>query len=112
MVVDLKTYVATGLTNVSISLTIPRKCFFLNIQTPYIPARGSKENLRPVHFWIHGGGFTGGSGAGYNGDQLASREDVVTVTINYRLTTYGFLAVPGTDAKGNYGIGDQITALK
>jgi len=86
-------------------------CFFLNIQTPYIPAKGSKANLRPVHFWIYGGGFTGGNSAGYDGDQLASREDVVVVEVNYRLTTYGFLAVPGTDALGNYGIGDQITGL-
>lgn len=34
-------------------------CFFLNIETPYIPRVGSTENLRPVIFWIHGGGFTG-----------------------------------------------------
>lgn len=51
----------------------------------------------------------GGQGAG-NGGQFASREDVVTVTINYRLSTYGFLAVPG-QLPGNYGLADQITAL-
>lgn len=34
-------------------------CFFLNIETPYIPRVGSTKNLRPVVFWIHGGGFTG-----------------------------------------------------
>lgn len=43
---------------------------------------------------------------------MASRDDIVTVTINYRLSTLGFLAVPGTDVKGNFGIGDQITALE
>lgn len=37
-------------------------CLFLNVETPYIPRRGSKNNLRPVLFWIHGGGFTGGNG--------------------------------------------------
>lgn len=84
-------------------------CFFLNIETPFIPRVGSTKNLRPVIFWIHGGGFTGGQGAG-NGGQFASREDVVTVTINYRLSTYGFLAVPGY-LLGNYGLADQITAL-
>lgn len=69
--------------------------------------------LSSVLLWIHGGGFTGGVGSdpGSDGQQLASREDVVVVTFNYRLSTYGFLAVPGTDIKGNYGIGDQITAL-
>ena len=89
-------------------------CLFLNIQTPYIPKADSTKDLRPVLFWIHGGGFTGGSGAdsGSDGGQLASREDIVTVNINYRLSTLGFLAIPGTNITGNFGIGDQITALQ
>jgi carboxylesterase type B len=88
-------------------------CLFLNIQTPYIPKAGSKKQLRPVLFWIHGGGFTDGSGADSlsDGGNLASKEDLVVVNINYRLSTLGFLAIPGTDIKGNYGIADQITAL-
>ncbi|CZT41785.1 related to acetylcholinesterase precursor [Rhynchosporium secalis] len=89
-------------------------CLFLNIQTPYIPKKGDKSDLRPVMFWIHGGGFTGGSGADQlsDGGNLASREDIVVVNINYRLSTLGFLAIPGTDIKGNYGISDQVTALE
>ncbi|KAK4898931.1 hypothetical protein LTR27_003662 [Elasticomyces elasticus] len=90
-------------------------CLFLNIQTPYIPKSGSKKGLKPVLFSIHGGGFTGGNGgagSGQDGGNLASREDIVSVEINYRLSTLGFLAIPGTDIKGNFGIGDQITALK
>lgn len=89
-------------------------CQFLNIQTPYIPRPGSKQHLRPVMFWIHGGGFTGGTGADplSDGGNLASREDIVVVTINYRLSTLGFFAVPGTNITGNYGIEDQIVALK
>lgn len=89
-------------------------CFFLNIQTPYIPKAGSQAGLRPVMFWIHGGGFTGGTGADplSDGSNLASREDIVVVTINYRLSALGFMAVPGTNITGNYGIGDQITALQ
>lgn len=89
-------------------------CFFLNVQTPYIPKAGTQSNLRPVMFWIHGGGFTGGTGADplSDGSNLASREDLVVVTINYRLSTLGFLAVPGTTVTGNYGIEDQITALQ
>lgn len=43
---------------------------------------------------------------------MASRGDIVVVTINYRLSTLGFLAVPGTSIKGNYGIADQVTALE
>lgn len=86
-------------------------CFFLNIFTPYIPKSGSKTNLRPVHMWIHGGGFTSGSGAEADGGDLSAREDIVTVSINYRLGSYGFMAVPGY-LSGNYGIGDQVTALE
>lgn len=88
-------------------------CLFLNIQTPYIPKTGNQKNLRPVLFWIHGGGFTGGNGADAlsDGGNLASREDLVVVNINYRLSTLGFLAIPGTEIKGNFGIADQITAL-
>ncbi|KAI9690702.1 MAG: hypothetical protein M1820_009878 [Bogoriella megaspora] len=90
-------------------------CLFLNIQTPYIPKAGSNANLRPVLFSIHGGGFTGGNGganSGQDGGNLASREDIVSVEINYRLSTLGFLAIPGTSIKGNFGISDQVTALK
>ncbi|KAF2786461.1 acetylcholinesterase precursor, partial [Melanomma pulvis-pyrius CBS 109.77] len=88
-------------------------CLFLNIQTPYIPKVGLKQNLRPVMFWIHGGGFTGGSGADSlsDGGNLASAEDIVVVNINYRLSTLGFLAIPGSEISGNYGIADQIVAL-
>ena len=89
-------------------------CLFLNIQTPYLPKQGSSEGLRPVHFWIHGGGYTGGTGADptSDGGQLASREDIVVVEINYRLGTLGFLAIPGTNITGNYGIADQVVALE
>jgi carboxylesterase type B len=70
--------------------------------------------LRPVFFWIHGGGFTSGSAAdaGADGGNLASREDIVVVQIQYRLSTLGFLAIPETDITGNYGIADQINALE
>lgn len=96
------------------SNTSSEDCLFLNIQTPYLPRQGSNDSLRPVHFWIHGGGYTGGTGADptSDGGQLASREDIVVVSINYRLGTLGFLAVPGTNITGNYGIADQVVALE
>jgi carboxylesterase type B len=64
--------------------------------------------------WIHGGGFTGGTGSDptFDGGNMASRGDVVIVTVNYRLGTLGFLALDGTTLKGNYGIVDQLTALQ
>ncbi|KAL9081451.1 MAG: hypothetical protein Q9157_000009 [Trypethelium eluteriae] len=94
---------------------ISEDCLFINIQTPYIPRAGSTSGLKPVLFSIHGGGFTGGNGgpnSGLDGGNIASREDIVAVEINYRLSTLGFLAIPGTSIKGNFGIGDQVTALK
>lgn len=74
----------------------------------------------PVLVYIPGGGFMTGSGALplYDGEALASRGEVITVTINYRLGVLGFLSHPdladetGDDASGNYGILDQIAALE
>ncbi|KAL4879636.1 Alpha/Beta hydrolase protein [Aspergillus karnatakaensis] len=89
-------------------------CLSLNIQTPYIPKKNSTFGLRPVLFWIHGGDFTRGTGSDpvTDGGNLASREGIVVVTFNYRLSTLGFLAVPDTDIRGNYGLADQVLALE
>jgi para-nitrobenzyl esterase len=88
-------------------------CLFLNIWTPACDAR-----KRPVMVWIHGGGFTAGSGyiGAYHGTHLAERGDVVVVTINYRLGAFGFLNLrDATDGKlpghGAEGIADQVAAL-
>ena len=91
-------------------------CLFLNIWTPFLPDPSSeprKADLKPVMFWIHGGAFTGGTGgdATVDGGGLASRGDVVLVTINYRLTTLGFLALDDGATNGNYGLADQVAAL-
>lgn len=74
----------------------------------------------PVLVYIPGGGFATGSGALplYDGEALASRGDVITVTINYRLGVLGFLSHPelaaesSFHASGNYGIQDQIASLE
>ncbi|OCL13561.1 cholinesterase [Glonium stellatum] len=90
-------------------------CLFLNIWTPYLPLDGHapQTKLRAVMFWIHGGAFTGGTGADptFDGGNMGSRGDVVMVTINYRLSTLGFLALNDGKTNGNYGLGDIITAL-
>jgi para-nitrobenzyl esterase len=69
--------------------------------------------------WFHGGGYTNGAGSQgtYEGTKLA-RRGVVIVTVNYRLGALGFLAHPALTAEsplhssGNYGLLDQIAALK
>jgi para-nitrobenzyl esterase len=90
-------------------------CLYLNLWTP---AKSAGDKL-PVMFWIHGGGFTRGSGSssGYDGENLA-RKGVIVVTINYRLGIFGFFAHPALTAEsehhasGDYGLLDQIAALK
>ncbi|XP_031554922.1 acetylcholinesterase-like [Actinia tenebrosa] len=84
-------------------------CLFLNIYRPAI----IKENTTlAVMVWIHGGGLYHGSGSLYDGSVLASYNDVIVVTINYRLGLLGFLTIPGTELTGNYGMLDQVMALK
>ncbi len=90
-------------------------CLYLNVWTP----RLEPDAHLPVMVWIHGGGFTTGSGSMpfYEGSALAKR-GVVVVTINYRLGPLGFLAHPLLSAEGpdgtsgNYGLLDQIAALE
>lgn len=67
--------------------------------------------LKPVMVWIHGGGFSIGSGAAYNPVSLI-KEDVIVVNINYRLGALGFLNFGNDLAPGNLGLRDQIQALK
>ncbi|MDL2234226.1 carboxylesterase family protein [Ruminococcaceae bacterium OttesenSCG-928-L11] len=88
---------------------------YLNVWTP---AESGEERL-PVAFWIHGGAFSGGFGTELEFDGEAfCRQGVILVTINYRLGALGFLAHPELSAEdpdghsGNYGILDQIAALK
>ena len=89
-------------------------CLFLNVWAP----RETSEP-RPVLFWIHGGGYTGGSGstALYDGTRLAA-DGAVVVTINYRLNVFGFLSHPALSAEsphgasGNYGLLDVVAALE
>jgi para-nitrobenzyl esterase len=88
-------------------------CLFLNVWTPEWPSKSRK----PVLFWIHGGGNYGGNSANFDGEKLA-RHGVVLVSINYRLTVFGFFSHPELTresphkASGNYGLMDQIAALK
>ncbi|HWW57140.1 MAG TPA: carboxylesterase family protein [Sphingopyxis sp.] len=84
-------------------------CLTLNVWTPK-PAKGAKL---PVMVWIHGGGFVGGSGTlpETDGGLLATR-DVVIVSFNYRLGRFGFFAHPALGKDGNWGLMDQVAALK
>src|SRR5438128_606153 len=91
--------------------TSKEDCLFLNVWTPEWPAKSRK----PVMVWIHGGGNYGGTASSNNFDgESLSRHGVVLVSINYRLTVFGFFAHPELSkesphhASGNYGLLDQI----
>ncbi|KAJ7706739.1 alpha/beta-hydrolase [Mycena rosella] len=91
-------------------------CLNLHVFTPYIPSNESSKSapaLKPVLFWIHGGGNTQGTGedATFDGGSLVSRTDSVVVTIDHRLNIFGYLALDDT-VKGNYAIADKIAALQ
>ncbi len=89
------------------------QCLSLNVWTP-----GLDDAARPVMVWIHGGSFRTGSGASplYEGTTLATRGDVVVITINYRLGALGFLAHPSLaedgEPTGNWGLLDCVEALR
>jgi para-nitrobenzyl esterase len=78
-------------------------CLSLNVYTPALD-----DELRPVLVWVHGGAFMTGGGAmpWYDGSRLATRGDVVVVTVNYRLGALGFLG------ERNGGTLDQVSALR
>lgn len=65
----------------------------------------------PVMVWIHGGGHRVGAGWVYDGQNFA-RDGVVLVSINYRLGALGYLAHPALGPDANFGLMDQIAALK
>jgi len=88
-------------------------CLILNVWTPALDNR-----KRPVMFWIHGGGFSTGSGSSpwYDGTNVARKQDVVVVTINHRLNVFGYCHLGGLDPRfadsSNVGTLDCIAALK
>ncbi|KAL8576488.1 hypothetical protein ACOMHN_003046 [Nucella lapillus] len=74
------------------------------------------QNLRqrpkyPVVVFVHGGSYQNGMGAMMDGDMMATY-DVIVVTFNYRLGALGFLHIQDSPLTGNYGMLDQVEALK
>ena len=89
-------------------------CLFLNIWTP-----GADQARRPVMVYIHGGAYSAGSGSSplYEGTRLATRGDVVVVTLNHRLGALGYLSLgrvgePRFADSGNVGQLDLVLALR
>ncbi|MEJ2109724.1 MAG: carboxylesterase family protein [Acidobacteriota bacterium] len=93
---------------------ISEDCLFLNVWTP-----GLDDKKRPVMVWLHGGGFSAGSGSDSfcDGKNLARKGDVVVITINHRLNVFGFLQLseawgPDYTSSGQAGMLDIVMSLE
>ncbi|TFK95311.1 Alpha/Beta hydrolase protein [Pterulicium gracile] len=89
-------------------------CLFMNVHVPYTP--NVDPGALPVVMWFHGGGYAMGSASMYDGSLLtkASSNKVITITVQYRLGLFGFLAGEETKKNGqpNAGLMDQELAMK
>jgi para-nitrobenzyl esterase len=94
-------------------------CLFLNV---YVPASADEHSHLPVFIWIHGGALVNGAGSDYDPSVMVAENNIIVVTINYRLGPLGFLAasvLEATEANafenagdaGNYGLMDQQFAM-
>ncbi|KAM9607565.1 liver carboxylesterase 1-like isoform 3-T3 [Trichechus inunguis] len=93
----------------SIPLKFSEDCLYLNI---YTPADLTRKSRLPVMVWIHGGGLLSGGASTYDGLVLSAHEDVVVVTIQYRLGIWGFFSTGDEHSRGNWGHLDQVSALR
>ncbi|XP_071779134.1 neuroligin-3a isoform X6 [Centroberyx gerrardi] len=103
-------------------------CLYLNIYVPTEDGDNKGEDLsendgdededirdtgaKPVMVYIHGGSYMEGTGNMIDGSVLASYGNVIVITLNYRVGVLGFLSTGDQAAKGNYGLLDQIQALR
>jgi para-nitrobenzyl esterase len=98
-------------------------CLFLNVYVPpTATSTATAKSKLPVFIWIHGGALTNGAGSDYDPSVMVAENDIIVVTINYRLKSLGFLAasaLAATEANafqnvgdaGNYGLMDQQFAM-
>ncbi|GAA1842817.1 carboxylesterase/lipase family protein [Microlunatus capsulatus] len=93
--------------------SVGEDCLYVNVHAPAGAPHDGRP--RPVLVWLHGGAFTGGSGALYRGAPLAAQGDLVVVTVNYRLGVFGFVDLASAvdaDVPSVLGLRDQVAALR
>lgn len=93
---------------------VSENCLFLDVYRPRDARPGA--NL-PVLFWMHGGGYSQGTGTQFGGRTMADLTNTVVVSINYRLGQLGYLALPELARQnalrsGSFGLMDQLAALQ
>lgn len=90
-------------------------CLYLNIYAPHLK---KNNELLPVMIWIHGGGNTTGMPSEYHPEKFVRSENIIFISISYRLGFFGWLSHPlirqqeGINATSNFGLLDQILAIK
>jgi para-nitrobenzyl esterase len=110
---------AFGHTCVQGRATDSEDCLFLNV---YTPSNAAPTSRLPVFIWIHGGALVNGAGSDYDPSVMVADNNIIVVTINYRLGSLGFLAASVLAATqpnafqnvgdaGNYGFMDQQFAM-
>ncbi|XP_009879681.1 PREDICTED: fatty acyl-CoA hydrolase precursor, medium chain-like [Charadrius vociferus] len=92
-----------------VPLEVSEDCLYLNV---YAPISTEKQEKLPVFVWIHGGGLVFGAASSYDGSALAAFDNVVVVTIQYRLGIVGYFSTGDKHARGNWGYLDQVAALQ
>ncbi|XP_046629890.1 venom carboxylesterase-6-like [Neodiprion virginianus] len=85
-------------------------CLYLNVYTPKL-FENTSSTVLPVMVFIYGGSYLSGSSQTYGPVYIADK-DVILVTLNYRLGPMGFLSTGDEVASGNWGLKDQVLALK
>ncbi|XP_058840741.1 juvenile hormone esterase-like [Topomyia yanbarensis] len=93
---------------------VSEDCLRLNVYTKQIPGELIRIRPQSVLVYIHPGGFYAFSGQSRNnaGPQYLMDQDIVLVTINYRLGSLGFMSTGTADCPGNAGLKDQVMALR
>ncbi|XP_078045450.1 acetylcholinesterase-like [Augochlora pura] len=90
-------------------------CLYMNVLTPQVKISNvdNSSALKPVMLWIYGGAFYSGySNISFYGPDFILEQNIVFVSMNYRLGALGFLALGHPDAQGNAGMKDQLLVMK
>ncbi|KAI6191725.1 Carboxylic ester hydrolase [Aphelenchoides bicaudatus] len=100
-----------GATMWNSNVPMSEDCLYLNV---FVPGRIDPNKKLSVIIWIYGGGFWSGCASldAYDGKILASEEDIIVVSMNYRVSLFGFLYLGKEEAPGNMGLFDQLLAIK
>ncbi|XP_058464799.1 juvenile hormone esterase-like [Malaya genurostris] len=88
-------------------------CLYLNIYTTHVSGTARRPKKMPVLVWVHGGSFTEGSSeTDIFGPEPILDKDIIVVTFNYRLASFGFLGIVDLDIHSNLGLRDQTEAFR